>query len=182
MKLVITARQSARIVLLLLCPAFIADLTLSPEPPKAGSSTVIARLLPRRSVDTFGLIHAAAIKHKVPEAFIRSIVAVESNFNAQAVSPKGAIGLMQLMPATARELGADPAVPEQNIDAGTRYLRLLMARYQKYRNGMKRTIAAFNAGPAVVDRFRGVPPYRETRGYVARVLALFKRYQKGARS
>jgi soluble lytic murein transglycosylase-like protein len=94
-------------------------------------------------VDTDALILAAAEKHRVPAAFIKSIVAVESNFDCDALSPKGAVGLMQLMPATARKYGADPKDPEQNIDAGTRYLRTLMTKYEKHRNSLTRVIAAY---------------------------------------
>jgi soluble lytic murein transglycosylase-like protein len=129
-------------------------------------------------IDLHALIRAAALKHRVPVAFITSIVAAESNFDPNALSPKGAIGLMQLMPGTAQLFGADPAVPEQNVDAGTHYLRVLMDKYHKYRNSLTRVIAAYNAGPAVVDRYHGVPPYRETKTYVARVLALMKKYQR----
>ena len=132
----------------------------------------------RKTVDTHALIRAAARKHRVPAAFVKSIVAAESNFNCDAVSPKGAIGLMQLMPATAQEYGADPNVPEQNVDAGTQYLRVLMDRYSKHPNSLKRVIAAYNAGPGRVDHFRGVPPFRETRAYVARVLRLLRHYEK----
>jgi len=105
-------------------------------------------------------------------------VAAESNFNCDAISPKGAIGLMQLMPATAEEYGADPNIPEQNIDAGTQYLRVLMDKYSRHRNSLARVIAAYNAGPGSVDRYRGVPPFRETRAYVARVLKLLRHYEK----
>jgi soluble lytic murein transglycosylase-like protein len=83
---------------------------------------------------------------------------------------------MQLMPETARQFGADPAVPAQNIDAGTRYLRWLIERYQSRRNAIKHVIAAYNAGPGMVDRYRGVPPFRETRNYVARVLNFLKQF------
>ena len=131
----------------------------------------------REACDVRALIHAAAQKHQVPEAFVASIVAAESNFQPDAVSPKGAIGPMQLMPATAHEYGADPTIPEQNIEAGTRYLGCLMARYQKSRDPLPRVIAAYNAGPGAVDRYRGVPPFRETRRYVMRVLALLRRFQ-----
>src|SRR5204863_8999655 len=118
----------------------------------------------------------AAAKHNVPAAFVQSIVAAESNFNCGAISPKGAIGLMQLMPETALQFGADPKVPAQNIDAGTRYLRWLMNRYQKSRSSMQRVIAAYNAGPGMVDRYHGIPPFRETRSYVTRVLGFFKQF------
>ena len=126
--------------------------------------------------ETLMLIDGAAAKHRVPAAFIASIVAAESNFNCAAISPKGAIGLMQLMPETARQFGADPAVPAENIDAGTRYLRWLMERYQKRRNSINHVIAAYNAGPAMVDRYRGIPPFRETRMYVARVLGFLRQF------
>jgi soluble lytic murein transglycosylase-like protein len=122
------------------------------------------------------IIGAAARKHQVNPAFVKSIIAAESAFSQAAVSPKGAIGLMQLMPETAREFGADPAVPEQNIDAGTRYLSWLLQRYAGKRDALRRAIAAYNAGPGAVERYRGVPPFRETRTYVARVLRFYKKY------
>jgi len=126
--------------------------------------------------DVLALIESAAAKHHVSAAFVKSIVAAESNFDSNAVSPKGAIGLMQLMPDTARQFGADPTEPAQNVDAGTRYLRILMNRYQKSRHWLKRVIAAYNAGPGNVDRYRGTPPFPETRAYVARVLAFLHRF------
>jgi soluble lytic murein transglycosylase-like protein len=128
--------------------------------------------------ETMVLIADAAAKHNVPSAFVASIVAAESNFDCSAVSPKGAVGLMQLMPETAQQFGADPAIPAQNIDAGTRYLRWLMDRYQKTRNSITHVIAAYNAGPGMVDRYRGVPPFRETRTYVKRVMAYMKEYSR----
>jgi soluble lytic murein transglycosylase-like protein len=126
--------------------------------------------------ETLQLIASAAAKHNVPAAFVQSIVAAESNFNCAAISPRGAIGLMQLMPETAQQFGADPTIPAQNIDAGTRYLRWLMDRYQKRRSAIQHVIAAYNAGPAMVDRYHGIPPFRETRCYVARVLGFFKQF------
>lgn len=146
----------------------------SAETDKKPAPLLAASLLPK--AETLVLIAAAAAKHNVPAAFVQSIVTVESNFDCAAISPKGAIGLMQLMPETAKEFGADPAVPAQNIDAGTRYLRRLMNRYQNSRGSMKRVIAAYNAGPGMVDRYRGVPPFRETRAYVARVLGFLKQF------
>jgi soluble lytic murein transglycosylase-like protein len=143
----------------------------------APSSSVWPKV--RGLVDTRAMIQTAARKHKVPEAFVQSIMAAESNFNPDAVSPKGAVGLMQLMPETAREYGADPAIPEQNVDAGTRYLGTLLKKYSRYRDGLRRAIAAYNAGPAAVDRYRGVPPFRETRRYVTRVLAYMRQKQVG---
>jgi soluble lytic murein transglycosylase-like protein len=140
--------------------------------PSAGDPKIV------QFVDTHALIRGAAKKHGVPAAFVKSIVAAESNFNCAAISSKGAIGLMQLMPDTAREYGADPSIPEQNVDAGTHYLRVLMNRYHRYGNSLPRVIAAYNAGPGMVDRYHGVPPFRETRRYVVRVLRFMRRFQR----
>jgi len=137
-----------------------------------------AAAVPRAVVNVPALIRAAAQKHKVRPAFVKSIVAAESNFNCDAVSPKGAIGLMQLMPDTAFEYGVDPSIPEQNIDGGTHYLSFLLYKYRNYRDGLKRAIAAYNAGPGMVDRYRGIPPFRETRAYVARVLRLLHQFER----
>ena len=127
------------------------------------------------------IIRAVARKHKVKAAFVKSIIAAESAFKPQAVSNKGAIGLMQLMPATAREYGAaDPTIPEQNMDAGTRYLSWLLRRYSRKHDQLRWTIAAYNAGPGAVERYRGIPPYRETRTYVARVMKYFNKYKNDA--
>jgi soluble lytic murein transglycosylase-like protein len=134
---------------------------------------------PVPKAETLKLIAGASAKHRVPAALVTSIVAAESNFDSTAVSEKGAIGLMQLMPETARQFGADPAVPAENIDAGTRYLRWLTERYGKRRGAIKCVIAAYNAGPGVVDHYHGVPPFRETRTYVARVLGFLKRFGNG---
>ena len=139
---------------------------------------VVTPAPPRLTVDTHALIRLAAQRHRVPAAFVKSIIAAESNFNCNAVSGKGALGLMQLMPGTAKELGADPNIPEQNVDAGTHYLRILMDKYQGHANSLTRVIAAYNAGPGIVDRYHGVPPFPETRRYVVRVLRFMRLYQK----
>ena len=123
------------------------------------------------------VIHAASRKHGISAAFIKSVIAAESAFSPTVISPKGAIGLMQLMPNTAREYGADPKIPEQNVDAGAHYLSWLLHRYRGRRDPLRHAIAAYNAGPGNVDRYRGVPPFRETRAYVTRVLRFMKRYQ-----
>jgi soluble lytic murein transglycosylase-like protein len=146
------------------------------EPSMLHASPIPIPKLSRKEASS--MIRAAASKHKVPAAFVNSIVAAESNFNPTAVSPKGAIGLMQLMPETAQEYGVDPTIPEQNIDGGTRYLSVLIHRYQKSRDWLRRAIAAYNAGPRMVDRYRGVPPFRETRTYVARVLTYMRQFKK----
>ncbi len=129
------------------------------------------------------LIGDAARKHRLPEAFVKSIVAAESAFQTDAVSPKGALGLMQVMPETASEMGLDASVPAQNIEAGTAYLAALVRRYRATsRDWLRHAIAAYNAGPGNVDHYRGVPPFRETRAYVTRVLRFFLAYGGSARS
>jgi len=123
--------------------------------------------MPRTPFDT--LIAAAARAHRVDERLITSIIATESNFDPRAVSPKNARGLMQLMPDTAKRLEVrDVFDPEQNIHAGTRYLRELLDRYH---DDLPLTLAAYNAGPERVTQHGGVPPFRETRDYIARVTA-----------
>ena len=147
---------------------------LTVPPPVLSPTAPAIPLLSKE--ETLTLIAGAAARHRVPAGFVASIVAAESNFNCAAISPKGAIGLMQLMPETALQFGANPAVPAENIDAGTQYLRWLMDRYQKKRGSIRYVIAAYNAGPGNVDRYHGVPPFRETRNYVTRVLRNLKLY------
>ena len=112
------------------------------------------------------LADAAAEKYGLPAGLVRSVMKAESAFQPQAVSPKGAIGLMQLMPSTAKTLGVDPHDPAQNVDAGTRYLRELL---EKYAGGLRHALAAYNAGPATVEKYGGLPPYPETLNYIRRV-------------
>ena len=138
---------------------------------------IIARI-PAPKFTLNEVIHAASHKYQVPAAFIKSIIAAESAFSPNVVSPKGAVGLMQLMPETARQLGADPSVPEQNVEAGANYLSSLLHRYANRKQQLRDTIAAYNAGPGAVSRFKGVPPYRETRTYVTRVMHFLAKYQK----
>jgi hypothetical protein len=113
---------------------------------------------------------AAAEKHGLPVALVKSVVKAESNFRQDAVSPKGAVGLMQLMPGTAKDLGVDASVAEQNVDGGTQYLRDLLVKYDGKDDQVARAVAAYNAGPGAVDKYNGVPPYSETQIYVRRVL------------
>ena len=120
-----------------------------------------------------GLILLNAREHSVPPALVKAVIAAESAFNPSAVSQKGAQGLMQLMPATAASLGVtDALLPSENVRGGVRYLRRMLDRF----GDMPRALAAYNAGPTAVDRYRGVPPYRETRDYVKRVLEYYRHY------
>lgn len=116
------------------------------------------------------LIFAAARKHQVNPHLIAAVIRAESAFNPRALSPKGARGLMQLMPATAKRYGVRTAElfqPERNIEAGVRYLSFLTDRFA---GDLPRILAGYNAGEGSVDRYGGVPPYRETQGYVRRIL------------
>jgi len=116
-------------------------------------------------------IEDAAAKHNVDPNLVRALVKVESNFNPTAVSRKGAMGLMQLMPATARELNvSNPFDPAQNVDAGVRHLKGLL---QNFNGDVSLSLAAYNAGQGAVQRNRGVPPYAETRNYVRRITTLY---------
>ena len=120
-----------------------------------------------------GLILLTALEHGVSPALVKAVIAAESLFDTDAVSRKGAQGLMQLMPTTALALGVeDPFSADQNVRGGVRYLRQMLDRY----GDMGRALAAYNAGPSAVDRYRGIPPYPETRAYVQRVMTYYRHY------
>ncbi|MDH5672090.1 MAG: lytic transglycosylase domain-containing protein [Myxococcales bacterium] len=122
----------------------------------------------------------AARVYQLPEAFLRAVMRVESNFYVDAISAKGAMGLMQLMPRTAQAMGVvDPLDPRQNVLGGARYLRVLANRYG---GDLVLTVAAYNAGPGAVDKYSGVPPYTETRRYVRRVLTHYYSYRSAERA
>ncbi len=118
------------------------------------------------------LISEAALSQGIDAAFVRSVAKVESGLRQASLSAKGAIGLMQLMPATAKQLGVDPLRPEQNAKGGAQYLRDLLIRYK---GNSALALAAYNAGPGAIDKFKGIPPYHETRNYVVRVLQEYNR-------
>ena len=142
-----------------------------PAPPAAPQPVALPISLPASPPLTpADLASLAAQKFALPQGFVRSVMKAESGFVPTAVSPKGAIGLMQLMPETARALGVDPKNPHQNADGGAQYLRDLLAKYEGSPDQVLLALAAYNAGPAAVDRYHGVPPYRETREYILRVL------------
>jgi soluble lytic murein transglycosylase-like protein len=138
-----------------------------PVPPAAQISPVA------QPVSLDSIITSAGEKHHLDPAFIRSVIKAESAFKVRAVSAKGARGLMQLMPATAKQLGvADSFDANQNVVAGTAYLRSLL---EQYHDDVPKALAAYNAGPLRVTHYKGVPPFRETHAYVARVIRDYNR-------
>lgn len=147
---------------------------LPAEPSLTGQSR------PSMSIDRDGsekLVKEAAERHRVDPALVRAVIATESNWNAGAVSRRGAVGLMQLIPTTAERFGVnDLFSPQQNVDAGVRYLKKLLDRYN---GNLDLALAAYNAGEGAVDRAHGVPSFRETRNYVQRVQQAYFRPGSG---
>ena len=131
---------------------------------------------PEAPPDAKALVEQAARKYGLPAELLHSIAAAESGYDPRAVSPKGAIGVMQLMPGTAALLKADPTDMAQNVDAGARHFRDLL---EKYDYGLYRALAAYNAGAGAVDRYGWIPPYRETELYVQRVAERYERLSRG---
>jgi len=136
---------------------------------KAQNHQTLNRAFTQQDIDA--AIDQAAARHNVDPSLVRSVVKVESNFNPNAVSSKGAMGLMQLMPSTARSLNvANPFDPAQNVDAGVRHLRKLL---DSYGGNVPLSLAAYNAGSGAVARSAGVPHFRETQNYVRRITNLY---------
>ena len=128
---------------------------------------------PRLKVDLHEVVNSASQRYRLDPDLVNSVIKAESGFNVRAVSPKGAQGLMQLMPGTATQLGVPNSFdPEANVDGGTKYLRELLERYDF---DLVKALAAYNAGPQRVEQFGGVPPYYETRAYVARIVRDFNK-------
>ena len=145
------------------------EVVAAPAPPIAEIPEVNAPLAPQSPKE---MLREAALRSGLPPEFVQSVALVESGMRPDAISPKGAIGVMQLMPGTAKVLGADPRDTAQNIDAGTRLLRELLV---KYNGDVVKALAAYNAGEGAVDRYQGVPPYNETRWYVKKVIDAYQK-------
>jgi len=168
-KLVLTLRSGGEIV----CEPSIIDRIVPdevpyPEPEAATPATPVAAQTALPTVKYGEIIDKVSAEQGVPPRLVRALIQVESAYHERARSPKGAMGLMQLMPATARQYAlADPYDPASNIEAGIKHLKSLLERLP-----VSLALAAYNAGEAAVQRFNGVPPYRETQDYVARILRL----------
>jgi hypothetical protein len=149
---------------------------ISGKPTNVSSATARMGRIPEAkltSADLHQLLSQAGTAHNVDVDLLASVVKAESGGNSRAISRTGARGLMQLMPGTAKQLGvADSFAPEQNVGGGTAYLDQLLTRYH---DNIVLALAAYNAGPQAVDRYHGIPPYHETRAYVARVVHEFNR-------
>jgi soluble lytic murein transglycosylase-like protein len=130
-----------------------------------------------RAAEFEDMIRYYGVRYDIDPHLIRAVIRTESGFNPRAVSSKGAIGLMQLMPGTAKDLKViDPFDPRENIDGGTRYLRFLL---DDFKQDLRLALAAYNAGPTLVKRIQNVPSYPETVQYVDRVLAYYRDYKSG---
>jgi len=155
-----------------LISGFEEEEVVTPQPTAAAIEPVLPRLEIQPPQNPKTLLREAALRSGLPPAFVESVALVESGLRPDAVSPKGAIGVMQLMPGTAKTLGADPHDTAQNIDAGTRLLRELLVKYD---GDVVKALAAYNAGEGAVDRYQGMPPYNETRWYVKKVIDAYQK-------
>ena len=145
---------------------YAASVRLQPSYNIPGRAAPVPAFRGRYAGPYLDMARQAARRNDIPEDLFLRLVQQESNWNPRAVSHKGARGLAQLMPATARTLRVNPDDPAQNLDGGARYLRMMYERFRDWRLAL----AAYNAGPGAVERHGGVPPYRETRGYVKAIL------------
>jgi soluble lytic murein transglycosylase-like protein len=143
-----------------------ASVRLQPNPVEVPKDTAIPRFRGNYKGQYLSVAKAVARKHAVPEDLFLRLVQQESGWNPSAVSHAGATGLAQLMPGTAKKLGVNIHDPNQNLDGGARYLRMMYDRFGTWRLAL----AAYNAGPGAVEKHSGIPPYAETRNYVAVIL------------
>jgi hypothetical protein len=143
-------------------------------PPLMAAPSILSHSVPPHpALDLDHVVNSASAAYHLDPDLVNSVIHAESGFNSHAVSPKGARGLMQLMPSTASALGVNDAFdPEANVGGGSRYLRELLERYNF---DLVKALAAYNAGPERVERYRGVPPFHETRAYVARIVHDYNR-------
>ena len=157
-------------------------LCLSPfvaQPDSPHSLGILARYFFRDSSSNYDKhIQSICDLHGLDYRLVKALIKTESHFDHMAISPKGAMGLMQLMPGTAKDMGVrNPFNPKENIEGGVRYLKYLLKRFN---NDVTLALAAYNAGPETVKRYRGVPPYRETREYLRKVMECYSGYKKKA--
>ncbi|HEY1463269.1 MAG TPA: lytic transglycosylase domain-containing protein [Terriglobales bacterium] len=146
---------------------------LRPAAVVPAKKLAVAPIAPLTSTSLNGMVNEAGGRHNIDPDLLLSVIRAESDFKVHAVSPKGAQGLMQLMPRTANRLGVANAFdPGSNVEGGTRYLRELL---EKYNFDLAKALAAYNAGPMRVQQYGGVPPYYETRAYVARIIRDYNR-------
>jgi len=151
-----------------------------PDTPASHAASDPATAAMSHPFDLTQAVKDASGTYQLDPDLVTSVIRAESGFNVRAVSPKGAQGLMQLMPQTALQLGVQNAFdPEANVEAGTRYLRELLERYNF---DLVKALAAYNAGPQRIDQYHGVPPYYETKAYVARIVRDFNRKKLAAKS
>lgn len=148
--------------------------------PAPQSNLQVSSASASHPVDLNEVVNAASGTYRLDPDLVSSVIRAESGFNVRAVSPKGAQGLMQLMPQTASQLGVqNPFDPEANVEGGTRYLRELLERYNF---DLVKALAAYNAGPQRVEQYGGVPPYYETKAYIARIVRDFNRKKLAAKA
>lgn len=143
----------------------------TPPPPAPPAAAPAPAPISARALSAQEIITRAAEKAGLPPDILHSVARAESGYRTNAVSPKGAIGLMQLMPKTAAALNANPYDPQQNAGAGAEYLAQLLEKYKDDPHQVSKAVAAYNAGPGAVDKYKGIPPYRETVDYVSRVIS-----------
>jgi membrane-bound lytic murein transglycosylase B len=143
-----------------------------PEPPPPAAPPPVIEPEAEKTLDE--IVAQFASEFGLPEALVHSVIAAESAYDPNAVSSKGAVGLMQLMPGTAQDLAvSDRTDPGENVRGGTTYLGQLLERYRESPDSLLLALAAYNAGPGRVDQYRGLPPFNETRLFVRRVLDKF---------